>query len=247
MSLLPLGDVQLAYRVSGEGPPLLLPECNFAWDERLVSRLAECFTVIVASPRDFGDSSRTAGPTYDVAAWASDLQAVASHLGYDRFLVFGYSFTGVLGPWLARRLRASNAVVAVASGGFPLLGDYGVTLAEVEEQAQAVVEDPELLGQVLVRFHPFAARDFYRDIGALPDATLVEDIPCPLFCFWGDQDTDAVAMVLSHEDYRAGLMQRKVPFKVLPGYDHEGLLMALHIAIPEVVQWLLSQAAQQGL
>jgi hypothetical protein len=161
--------------------------------------------------------------------------------------VFGYSFTGALGPWLARQLRASNAVGAVASGGFPLLGDYAVSLASVEDQVRAVESDPALMGQVLARFDPLAARGFYRDLATLAPGTLVDDVPCPLYCFWGDQDTDAVAMVLSHDEYRAGLVQRGVPFNVLPGYDHEGVMAAFDIALPPVVEWLLEEARQQRL
>ncbi len=242
-----MGGAQIAYRVSGAGPPLLAPGCNYAWDERVEARLAERFTVIVSSPRDYGPSSRTGGPDYDVASWATDLQAVAQHLGYERFLYFGYSFTGAFGPWLARRLRTSDAVAAVAAGGFPLLGDYAVTLTDVESQARAIEQDAGVLAKVLARFDPFAARAFYRDLATLAPDALVDDVPCPLYCFWGDQDTDAVAMVLSHDEYRAGLNQRGIPFDVFAGYAHEGLNDSLDVALPAATQWLLNQAQELNL
>lgn len=141
MEFLNLDGDQIAYRVSGTGPPLLAPECNFTWDVALEARLAEQFTLIVPSPRDYGPSTRTGGPNYDVGRWATDVQAVAQHLGHHRFLFFGYSFTGAFGPWLARRLRSSDTVAAVAAGGFPLLGDYRVTLADVEDQARTFEQD----------------------------------------------------------------------------------------------------------
>lgn len=47
-------------------------------------------------------------------------------------MVFGYSFTGAFGPWLALRLAAEQAVVAVAAGAFPLLGDYEITSAQYQ-------------------------------------------------------------------------------------------------------------------
>lgn len=247
MDFLDLDGARIAYRVHGTGPPLLAPECNYTWDGKVEAHLAERFTLIVASPRDYGPSTRTGGPLYEAALWATDLRAVAGHLGYDRFLFFGYSFTGAFGPWLARRLRATDTVAAVAAGGFPLLGDYQVTLADVEDQARDLQRDPEALARVQPRFDPFAARAFYRDLATLAPDALVDDLPCPLYCFWGDKDTDAVEMVLSHEAYMAGLRQRGVPFDVHAGLDHEGLNAALEVALPAVTQWLLSQADQQRL
>jgi hypothetical protein len=137
--------------------------------------------------------------------------------------------------------------MAVAAGGFPLLGDYRVTLADVEDQARELERDPEALAKVQRRFDPLAARAFYRDLATLAPDALVDDLPCPLYCFWGDQDTDAVEMVLSHADYSAGLRQRGVPFDVYTGYDHEGLNAALDVALPAATEWLLRQADQQRL
>lgn len=121
VEFLDVDGAHIAYRVHGTGPPLLAPECNYTWSDEVEARLAERFTLIVASPRDYGQSRRTGGPAYDVGRWATDLQAVARWVGYDRFLFFGYSFTGAFGPWLARQLRDSSAVAAIAAGGFPLL------------------------------------------------------------------------------------------------------------------------------
>lgn len=247
MEFLELDGARIAYRVHGTGPPLLAPECNYTWDGKVEAHLAQRFTLIVSSPRDYGHSTRTGGPGYEPARWATDLQAVARHLGYERFLLFGYSFTGAFGPWLARRLRATDTVMAVAAGGFPLLGDYRVTLTDVEDQARELERDPEALSTVQARFDPLAARAFYRDLATLAPDALVDDLPCPLYCFWGDQDTDAVEMVLPHAEYMAGLQHRGVPFDVYPGYDHEGLNGALDVALPGATEWLLSEADQQRL
>lgn len=180
MAFLEVDDARIAYRVLGSGPPLLAPECNYTWSDVVEARLAKQFTLIVASPRDYGPNTRTGGPEYDANRWAADLQAVARHVGHERFLFFGYSFTGAFGPWLARRLRSANTVVAVASGGFPLLGDYGVTLADVEVQANAMQQDPAVFAQVMRdRFDPLAAREFYRDLANLSPDSLVDDLPCP--------------------------------------------------------------------
>lgn len=97
------------------------------------------------------------------------------------------------------------------------------------------------------RFDPLAARAFYRDLANLAPDILVDDLPCPLDCFWGDQDTDAVEMILSHDEYMAGLSQRGVPFDLHRGYDHEGLHDSLEVALPAATEWLLDRATEQGL
>lgn len=247
MEFLDVDGARIAFRVHGSGPPLLAPECNYTWEEHVETALAERFTLIVASPRDYGPSTRTGGPTYDVASWASDLQAVAHNVGCDRFLFLGYSFTGAFGPWLARRLRDGAAVAAVAAGGFPLLGDYRLAAADVEEQARAFAADPVVLEHVQARFDPMAGLAFYRDLATLPADALVDDLPCPLYCFWGDRDTDAVEQVMSHEAYAAGLIGRGITFDLYEGYDHEGLMNSLTVALPAAMNWLESQAREQGL
>lgn len=240
-------NARVAYRVRGSGPPLLAPECNYTWTDTVEAQLAENFTLIVASPRDYGNSSRAGGPSYDVDAWVQDLQAVAHHVGYDRFLFFGYSFTGVFGPWLAQRLRSTRAIAAVASGGFPLLGDYRISLSDIEDQSRALQEDQEIWEQIQRRFDPLAAREFYRDLASLAPDALVDEAPCPLYCFWGDQDAEAVARVLPHEEYMAGLRQRGIPFDLYQGYDHEGLSSSLEVALPAATEWLLNQAKAERL
>ena len=62
MDWLDLDNVRIAYGVRGTGPPLLAPECNYTWSSVVEEQLAQQFTLIVASPRDYGPSTRTGGP-----------------------------------------------------------------------------------------------------------------------------------------------------------------------------------------
>lgn len=238
---LEVDGARLAWRTSGRGPALLAPECNYSWAPEFEALMAERFTVIVASPRDYGASTRTGGP-YEPTRWASDLLAVARHLGHEPFLVFGYSFTGALGPWLALQLRSQAAVTAVASGGFPLLGDYGLTSRDVDAQMAALAGDQKLWSEWDRKFDPRAGAAFYRDLATLPPDSLVDQRPCPLYCFWGDRDEDAVERVIPHNELAAGLTRRGVPWRQYAGYDHEGLNSDLSVAWPDTEAWLLEQA-----
>lgn len=247
MDFLSVDGAQIAFRVVGSGPPLLAPECNYTWDSEFEQLMARRFTVIVASPRDFGSSARTGKP-YDPGLWANDMLAVTRHLGHPQFLCFGYSFTGAFGPWLALRLAEHSAVAAVASGGFPLLGDYGVTARDVDAQMEHLRQDPDLWAEVLERrFDPLAGAHFYRELSLLPPDALVDDAPCPLYCFWGDRDHDAVGMVLPTDELADGLSARGVPWRQIEGYDHEGLNSHLEVAWPDTERWLLERARELGL
>ena len=96
MATLIRDGLDLRYEVTGTGPALLLPAFNFRWGDYLdVGLLAGRFTVVTASPRGFGASGRlTADAGYRVADLASDLVALVEAAGFERFSVFGYSFTG---------------------------------------------------------------------------------------------------------------------------------------------------------
>lgn len=246
MDFLDIDGAKIAFRVTGSGPALLAPECNYSWFPELVQLMARRFTVIIASPRDFGASTRTRGP-YTADCWADDMRRVAMTLGFPRFLFFGYSFTGAFGPWLAQRLAEHGSVAAVVAGGFPLLGDYGVTSRDVDAQMAEMERDKTLWTRIDQRFDPVAGAVFYRELAKLPPNSLVEGAPCPLYCFWGDRDQDAVGMVLPPDELAEGLSRRGVPWQQYQGYDHEGLNNDLQVAWPDAERWLLEQARVQGL
>jgi len=246
MEFLSVTGAKIAFRVRGNGPPLLAPECNYTWAPEFERSMAHRFTLIVASPRDFGSSTRTGGP-YEPGLWATDMLAVARHLGHRRVLCFGYSFTGAFGPWLALRLAEQGAVAAVASGGFPLLGDYSVTSRDVDAQLALMENDPGRWATVERRFDPRAGATFYRELSLLPPDALVDDAPCPLYCFWGDRDHDAVGMVMPGSVLAEGLHARGVPCRQIEGYDHEGLNSHLDVAWPDTETWLLERAQDLGL
>lgn len=232
---------EIAWRVEGSGPPLLAPECNYSWAPGFLATMARDFTVIVASPRDFGRSRRTAGPPYEADGWARDMVSVIEAAGFDQVLVFGYSLTGAFGPWFAQQRPAH--VAGVVSGGFPLLGDYRITADDVHSQLAGLEADPELFDACYRdRFDPRAGAAFYDELAGLAPNALMDRAPCPIYCFWGDQDSEAVSMVMAHQELAAGLAERGIPHQLIPTYDHEGLNADLEAAWPAARQWLLDQS-----
>ena len=148
MTTLVRDGLELRYEVrGGSGPALLLPHLNFSWPDYLdLSPFTERFTVITASPRGFATSSRLDADTpYRVRDLADDLIAVVQAVGFDRFFVLGYSFTGAFAPWVAQLTGRADAVV---SGGFPIVGDYAYLYPEIQRQSEAARSDPAAWARV---------------------------------------------------------------------------------------------------
>src|SRR5579864_5374694 len=151
----------------GSGPALLLPHLNFTWPDYLDLRpFTGRFTVITASPRGFATSSRLdADLAYRVRDMADDLVAVVQEVGFDRFFVLGYSFTGAFAPWIAQLTGKADAVV---SGGFPIVGDYAYLYPEIQRQSEAAKSDPAAWARVDAAFDNRAALTFYRELSDCP-------------------------------------------------------------------------------
>jgi pimeloyl-ACP methyl ester carboxylesterase len=227
--------LDLRYGVTGSGPALLLPAFNFRWGDYLnVGLLAGRFTVVTASPRGFGASGRlTAAAGYRVADLASDLVAVMEAAGFERFSVFGYSFTGVFAPWLA---HLTGRVDAVVSGGFPIAGDYSPLYQEIQALSAAAEADPAAWADLNARFDNRAALAFYRELSELPPDFLVSNLPCPLFAFWGEDDEE-IARGGGVRRLAAGLDRHGLKHASFPGHDHEGMLAHINEAVPSVLAW----------
>jgi len=190
--------------------------------------------VITASPRGFAKSSRLdADIPYRVSDLAADLIAVVQEVGFERFVVVGYSFTGAFAPWLAQLTGKADAVV---SGGFPIAGDYAYLYPEIQRQSEAAKADPAAWARVDAAFDNRAALAFYRELSDLPADSLVSGLPCPLLAFWGDQDEEMGPG--GTEQLAAGLDRRGLQHLSFPGHDHEGMLTHLDDAAPNVLVWL---------
>jgi pimeloyl-ACP methyl ester carboxylesterase len=94
----------LYYRVTGRGAPLLLLHGLMASGlmfDPLVDLLCDDFRLVIPDLRGHGQSGGMGGP-YDVAAMASDLDAVIAEEGRARVNVLGYSHGGAVAQELAR-------------------------------------------------------------------------------------------------------------------------------------------------
>jgi pimeloyl-ACP methyl ester carboxylesterase len=116
----------IAFKRSGEGPPLLLlhgAEADHSMFDPFGALLAPHFTVIAYDQRDSGATRNPASP-YGLNELADDAAALIAALGYARAHVFGTSLGGAIAQVLAARHPARIDRLVLAStfrAGAPLM------------------------------------------------------------------------------------------------------------------------------
>ncbi len=173
-----LNDINFYYERSGSGPKLLFfngSGATLAGTAPLIALLAEHFDVVVADQRGLGRTSLPNVP-YSMADMAADAVALVDHLGWERFLVMGMSFGGMVAQQLAVTVpdRIERlALLCTSSGGgggssYPL-----ETLADMDPADRASLY-PQLLD---TRFTPdwLASHDADRALVAIPVERLAAD------------------------------------------------------------------------
>ena len=115
-------------------------------------------------------------------------------------------------------------------------GDYSPLYAEIQSLSAAAEADPAAWADLTSRFDNRAALTFYRELSELPPDSLVDNLPCPLFAFWGEEDEE-IARGGGVQLLAAGLDRRGLAHASFPGHDHEGMLTHINEAIPSVLAW----------
>jgi len=231
--VLVVDEVAVSYEVHGAGPAILIPWCNFAWSSLTLDLLTKGYTVVIASPRGFGNSDRvSAGYTADTIR--TDLEAVLDHVGIEQYAAFGYSMTGSVAPWLA---QDNPRVRAVVSGGFPISTSYAALLPYIEANRAETQREPDRWATMTRKFDPDALLAWYRRLNSLPPGGLVDRLDCPVYCFWGGDD-EVIEELVGLETLWRNTTARDIPVEVFPGRDHEGMLQDIDAAMPGVCRWL---------
>jgi len=134
MDTIEANGTTIAFKRSGEGPPLLLlhgAEADHSMFDAFGALLAPHFTVIAYDQRDSGATRNPLQP-YGLEELADDAAALIAALGYRRAHVFGTSLGGVIAQVLAARhagridrlvlsstFRPGASVMSINPEGFP--------------------------------------------------------------------------------------------------------------------------------
>lgn len=95
-----LNDIDIHYRVEGDGPKTIVLVNGLAddletWVFQMEDFLAAGYRVVRFDNRGIGQSSKPAGP-YTTEMFANDTKALVDHLGIDRFHLMGVSMGGMI-------------------------------------------------------------------------------------------------------------------------------------------------------
>jgi 3-oxoadipate enol-lactonase len=140
------GDVELAYELLGDGPPLLLIQ-GLGYGGRgwgpLLELLAEDFAVAAFDNRGFGASDIPPGP-YSVPVLAEDARAVLTAAGFHRAHVVGASLGGMVAQELALAHpgRIDKLVLACTTPGG--LGSHPMPAQTVSLMGRATAMEPDV-------------------------------------------------------------------------------------------------------
>lgn len=140
------GDVELAYELLGEGPPLLLIQ-GLGYGGRgwgpILDLLADDFTVVAFDNRGFGASGAPPGP-YTARELADDARAVLDAAALDRAHVVGASLGGMVAQELvlAHPDRIDKLVLACTTPGG--LGSYPMPARTVSLMMEAPTLPPDV-------------------------------------------------------------------------------------------------------
>lgn len=122
--LTPCGQGDMAWRIWGEGAPLvLLHGGHGAWSHwvRNIPSLAERFMVVVPDMPGYADSASPPDPYTADSMAAIMAEGLDRILGERQFAIVGFSFGGVMGGHLAKeRPDRVKRLVLVGSGGLGL-------------------------------------------------------------------------------------------------------------------------------
>lgn len=117
-----INDINIHYRVYGEGEPLLLimglgGNADW-WHERFLKRLAERFQVVTFDNRGTGRTDKPEGP-YSIDQMATDAVGLMDHLGWSSANVMGVSMGGMIAQELTLNYpeRVKRLVLACTNCG----------------------------------------------------------------------------------------------------------------------------------
>ena len=219
-----VGDHELYYEVSGEGPPVVLGHSigmNAELWRPVAERLSDAYTVVRFDARGHGRSDKPPGP-YTVEAMAEDVYGLLGALGIERAVIGGLSLGGALAqalvlahPACARALILANTAACFDVEGS---GRWEARAREIERdgfpRAAAEQQVERWVTPAFQQAEPARTRQLVeiqtandrtgiagaaRALGAVDLRPRLGEIRCPTLVITGDEDvstTPAVAREL---------------------------------------------------
>lgn len=245
---------RIAYDITGVGPVIVLLHGGWRtrqdWHEfGYVERLKEQFTLVALDIRGNGASDKPTTPAaYTITKHCEDILAVADACGIQHFVLWGFSYGGNIGRFLAQQSdRVTKLIIMgipfglAAAGGFrSFIERYCAHWAPIVaaqrdgtlDLATLSTDDQQDLQEVDV---PIAI----AWLGAMLDWGAVEpsDLPCPTLWLVGSENESTMADVQGRKDR---LPTTAVQVAIINGLNHSDELTEIDRVLPVMVAFTSS-------
>ncbi len=233
------------YAMHGQGQPLMITlplmasftgifgtEAQAMLDGYL-NRLTDRYQVLLVDYPSIGGSRDIAPHALTADRVCADLLGVATAAGFDRFIYWGYSWSGAVGLQLASRTDRLDALVI---GGWPPLdGPYEAILAA----ARRKLPSPEPSSLKILRSPAQYAQwiHFYESLAGWREREAVERIARPCLVYFGadgDLVEAGIPVTIASNIRRQRATLESLGWTVceVPGQGHGGVALPEHAAPP---------------
>jgi pimeloyl-ACP methyl ester carboxylesterase len=242
----------IAYDVTGSGPGLVLlhggGQDRQAWHKAgWTERLTGHFCVIAIDIRGHGESAKPTDPAaYSIDRLCEDILVVADAAGAQRFSLWGYSYGGNIGRYLAARSDRVErfAIIGVPFG--PSADDNFRRMIQQMQQRWKPVMDADRAGTLDVAQIPEKDRPAWRGgqvkvvlawLGALLEWPPVEpaDIRCPTLWLVGTANATGMQGVTR---YKGKLDGTRVRVALVEGLTHPEELDKVDQVLPMLLEFM---------
>jgi pimeloyl-ACP methyl ester carboxylesterase len=240
---------RVAYEHWGTGPAIMLLHggggSRREWhDAGYVKRLQDEYTVIAVDLRGHGESGRPTTPTdYNTDKMGQDMLAAADACGVERFTMWGMSYGGKVGRYLAVKSdRVAKLILMGTPMGLGVSGERRQEAIDFCTHWQPIVQaqldstlDLDLLSQHDQEFmQHFDVPVMLGWVKAMLDWPAVEpaDFHCPTLWLVGSEDRHAMA---SFREYEQNLEGSRVQTHLLEGLDHMQVFEEIDTVLPTML------------
>ena len=241
------GDgIHIAYNVNGSGEPIILlhggGQTRQEWHSAgYVERLRHDFKVIAMDIRGNGESDKpTESTEYGIGKHCQDILAVADACGIDEFSLWGFSYGGNIGRYLAAQSpRVLSFIMIGVTFGLGASGDFRQWIIDSRDRWIPILQaktDGRLDIHTLSQqdqdlLQKFDMRVTVAWLSGMLEWEAIEpgDVLCPTLWLAGSRNDSALSGV---REYDAKLKGSKVQVQIVQDLDHMQELTEVDRVLP---------------
>lgn len=260
-----VNGIDIAYRMQGEGPPLVLVMGyrlnSTAWPARLIEQLARQYTVITLDNRGTGRSDKPI-EGYAIANMARDVRGLLDELGLAQVHMLGYSMGGAIAQEFVRQFpdRIKGLILCATMAGGPsatyaeasvvrVMRDLdGLTAEQAARRIWTVTYAPDYLAQhqklaeeqmqrEIAQPTPLHAADLqFQAFAEFDGFRALSDIRKPTLVLTGDLDR----LISPRNSLRMAGLIPDAKLIVIPGGGHRVLWEATDECVAHIAGFLVA-------